>query len=614
MRILTALRFDPRTVLPAALLLLAAVRFPAAAQGYYVDATAGSDSADGRSPATAWRSLEKVSAATFAPGDTIRFRRGAVWNNSSLAPRGSGAPGRPVVITPYGTGAAPRINTAGRSPYALRLHNQGWWEIDGLEITNLGTPGAVDRYGVWITATDAGTVRGIRLRRLAIHDVNGDPGVKTCGGIFWEVIGGSTPSSFDSLLVEECDIYDVSPVGIANTSPWATRTLTTNTNWTPSTNVIVRNNAVRRTVRNGIIIRVSRRPLIEHNVLQECGRDSSGNALFVFNCDTSIIQYNEGFLTRFNAGDEDAGAFDADYRCKGTLIQYNYAHDNEYGGIVVVSDGSGATTFNHGTVVRYNVLKNNQHHAIRTSGNVTNTTFHNNTIYSGTSIPAIRILYHKSWGGYADNTSYLNNIFQILAQGSTYSLGSSTNNLFDYNLFHGVHPLNEPSDLHKLTADPLFAAPDSAGQGWLSAAGFRLRAGSPAINSGALLAGHPQTDYLGLPVPAATYVDRGAFEYQGPVSVGEGNTPAVPSEVLLGVYPNPFNAATNLSFTLARRESVQLTVHDLLGRLVATVDRGYREAGPHTVVFDASGLPSGVYLCSLRAGGSVDVRRIVLVK
>jgi hypothetical protein len=369
------------------------------------------------------------------------------------------------------------------------------------------------RYGVYVTGNNSGAFSHIILRNLTIHDINANPSVKTCGGIYFEIpTGGTTPAWFDSLLIEGCDIFDVSPVGIANNSMWSTRTLTTNTNWYPSKNIIVRNNTIRRTVRNGAIIRVSKGALVENNVFQECAKDSSGNALFIFNCDSTTIQYNEAFNTRYNAGDEDAAGFDADYRCKNTIIQYNYSHDNEYGGVVVVSDGNGATTFNDGTIVRYNVFKNNLNHIIRTSGNVTNTTFYNNTIYSSSSIPSVKVIWHKSWGGYSDTTSYYNNIFEIFTSGSSYSLGSSTNNTFNYNLFHGVHPSSEPADPNKLTSDPKFLDPSYVGNGWISAGGYRLQSSSPAINSGMTISGSPNQDYYGNPIPVGVAVDRGAFE------------------------------------------------------------------------------------------------------
>jgi hypothetical protein len=504
---------------PLAVLLLSGAGPSAAlAATYHVDAAGGNDSRDGLSEATAWATLEKVNARTYLPGDRILLKRGSVWNAARLAPPGSGALGAPIVVSAYGSGALPVINGTGAHTSTVYLQNQQYWEVENLEVTNLHPAnGRAVRYGVRVRASDIGAVRHLVFRNLVVRDVNGNLAERFCGGMFFEVAGTATPTWFDSLIVEGCDVSEVSPVGVQNVSSWDTRTLTTNTDWTPSLNVILRGNTIRRTGRNGMIVRVARRPLIEWNVFEECGKDSTGNAVYPFNCDSALIQYNEASLTRYNAGDDDGAGIDADYRCKSTIIQYNYIHDNEYGGIVIVSDGNGSTTFNDGTIVRYNVLKNNRSHGIRTSGNVTNTRIHNNTIYTGSSSGAVILVWHKSWGGYSSNTQYHDNIFETQASGCSYSLGSSIGNVFDYNLFHGVATTGEPADAHKLTADPQFADVPSTGTGWATAAGFALPATSPAVNSGVAVPGHPARDYLGNPVPSGGQVDRGAFEYQAAV-------------------------------------------------------------------------------------------------
>lgn len=484
-------------------------------QTYFVDAIGGNDARDGLSEANAWKTLGKVNAKTFLPGDAICLKRGSVWSNVRLHPLGSGTAGKPITLREYGDGSLPQINTAGNYSAALLLSNQSYWEIQNIEISNrrMASDSATSlRYGVYVTGSNAGALRHIIIRNLVIHQVNGNPTVKTGGGIYAEITGSSTPTWFDSLIVEGCDVHDVGPVGISNISTWDTRTFTTNTNWTPSLNVVLRNNSIRRTARNGMIIRVAANPLIEYNVFEECALTQSGNALFVFNCDGAVMQYNEAFRTRYNPGDADAGGFDADYRCKNTLIQYNYSHDNEYGGVVIVSDGGGSTTFNDGTIVRYNVFKDNLDHVIRTSGNVTNTLIYNNTIYSSADIGPVNVFYHKSWGGYSDDTRYFNNIVELLTPNSAYSFGASTNNQFEYNLFHGLHPSSEPVDAHKITEDPGFRDPGSVGAGWASTRGLRLLSSSPAVNSGMTVPRHSPKDYLGTTVPSGGGVDRGAFE------------------------------------------------------------------------------------------------------
>jgi hypothetical protein len=85
-----------------------------APRSYYVDCSAGADSRDGRSEGAAWRSLAKVSATTFLPGDAVSFRRGCTWQGM-LTIGSSGDATQPIVFQAYGTGEAPRISNPGVS-------------------------------------------------------------------------------------------------------------------------------------------------------------------------------------------------------------------------------------------------------------------------------------------------------------------------------------------------------------------------------------------------------------------------------------------------------------------------------------------------------------------
>ena len=64
------------------------------ADTYYVDCRSGSDSAAATSPQSAWKTLVKVSAMAFAPGDSILLRRGTRCSGP-FSPGGSGEEGRP---------------------------------------------------------------------------------------------------------------------------------------------------------------------------------------------------------------------------------------------------------------------------------------------------------------------------------------------------------------------------------------------------------------------------------------------------------------------------------------------------------------------------------------
>ncbi|MGD8394871.1 MAG: T9SS type A sorting domain-containing protein [Candidatus Eiseniibacteriota bacterium] len=80
------------------------------------------------------------------------------------------------------------------------------------------------------------------------------------------------------------------------------------------------------------------------------------------------------------------------------------------------------------------------------------------------------------------------------------------------------------------------------------------------------------------------------------------------------VTPNPFNPTTDVRFELAERRHVKVSVIDAAGRLVTTLLDAPREAGAHSVRFDAGGLASGVYFARIEAGGATAVRKMVLGK
>ena len=87
-------------------------------------------------------------------------------------------------------------------------------------------------------------------------------------------------------------------------------------------------------------------------------------------------------------------------------------------------------------------------------------------------------------------------------------------------------------------------------------------------------------------------------------------------------YPNPFNPATTIEFTLPEEAIVTLTVYNLLGQQVATLlENAQLDEGTQSVMFDASGLSSGMYLYKITARGigdwgitSTSVMKMILAK
>lgn len=79
-------------------------------------------------------------------------------------------------------------------------------------------------------------------------------------------------------------------------------------------------------------------------------------------------------------------------------------------------------------------------------------------------------------------------------------------------------------------------------------------------------------------------------------------------------YPNPFNPTTAINYSLAKTSLVTLKVYDVLGREVKTLVNEQENAGDHSLSFDATSLPSGVYFYRLQAGTNIQTKKLTLVK
>jgi hypothetical protein len=82
-----------------------------------------------------------------------------------------------------------------------------------------------------------------------------------------------------------------------------------------------------------------------------------------------------------------------------------------------------------------------------------------------------------------------------------------------------------------------------------------------------------------------------------------GRSGGIPESFQLGRnFPNPFNPATTIPFRVGEACRVTLKVYDVLGKEKAVVIDTRLDAGNHSVRFDASGLPSGIYLYEIQMG------------
>jgi hypothetical protein len=131
------------------------------------------------------------------------------------------------------------------------------------------------------------------------------------------------------------------------------------------------------------------------------------------------------------------------------------------------------------------------------------------------------------------------------------------------------------------------------------ASGFLNDAQGPAFG---LFAALPDGTVLELPL-AGSRGDR-----------GEEHASQSYSFALQQNRPNPFNPVTNIAFALPETQDVRITIYNANGRVVKTLLDERRNAGEHSIRFDANGLSSGVYFYRIDAGPHSEIRKMTLLK
>jgi len=83
---------------------------------------------------------------------------------------------------------------------------------------------------------------------------------------------------------------------------------------------------------------------------------------------------------------------------------------------------------------------------------------------------------------------------------------------------------------------------------------------------------------------------------------------------LISAYPNPFNPAVNITYTLDSGNDVSISIFDTRGRLVETLYNGFASNGSHILTWQAEGHPSGIYFARIECATSSSVIKLMYVK
>ncbi len=451
----------------------------------------------------------------FAPGTLILFAMGKSFNGQ-FAPTGSGTKEKPIKITAYDPESKnifwddidnkPIINGHGKVNSSFYLYNGQFWEINNLEFTNSdGTDeDQGDLRGVFIEARNSGIMEDVIVRNCYVHDVNGNVTGRYRGGIHVHVTGDSIKTKFHNLLIENNTVRRVGGVGIGNQSSW--RNIDTE-KYYPWTNFVIRGNRIEHTGRNSIIARMGFHNIVEYNVSAYSSRHGTGHSILNFNTVGCIMQYNEAYGNTGKVDEIDHGGFDVDYHSRGTIVQYNYSHDNNwFCGIM--------RKYNRDIKIRYNISLNERLGAylygFPWQDNARSIWVYNNTHYFGAGLKA-SIFVTPGRVRTPTQTAFYNNIFYFEDSGS-WGVEPDETCEFNNNLFFNV----EPRGKNAITANPLFTNPgnvptdiDMKNREALS--GYMLQNNSPCINAGILINDNGGKDFWGNPL-SSDITDIGAFE------------------------------------------------------------------------------------------------------
>ncbi len=103
----------------------------------------------------------------------------------------------------------------------------------------------------------------------------------------------------------------------------------------------------------------------------------------------------------------------------------------------------------------------------------------------------------------------------------------------------------------------------------------------------------------------------GSFVYSAQVKVGLGAY----EQFRLGQnYPNPFNPVTSIEFDLFEDSEIEVIVYNLEGQEMVVLQRGHLNKGVHKFEFDASNLPSGIYLYKVSSPFYSQTKKMLLTK
>jgi hypothetical protein len=320
---------------------------------YVSNSKRASDRNDGRTPATAWRTIRRANAHTCQPGDTIRFQGGATFRGTlAFDDADRGTPKRPIRVGSFGKGRATILAGAGSG---LTARNTAGIEVRDLIFRGSGlTRNGGSGISLENSLHRHTKLTHVRIERVEVHGF----------GQFGITIGGRRGASgFRDVRITHADVHHNRVGGIemhgrfsAKGSDYANEdvyvgycTVHDHPGYARSC----------RHVGDGIVLAHLKRGVIEYcrawnnGALNTCKDGPVG--IWVWDANAVTIQHCESHHNR-TAGHADGGGFDLDGGATNCIVQHNYSHDNDGAGFGVYQFRVARPM--RGNIIRYNLSVN----------------------------------------------------------------------------------------------------------------------------------------------------------------------------------------------------------------------------------------------------------------
>ena len=147
--------------------------------------------------------------------------------------------------------------------------------------------------------------------------------------------------------------------------------------------------------------------------------------------------------------------------------------------------------------------------------------------------------------------------------------------------------------------------------------GFSINLTNDAMVAEYATKGNTTTLVVVAPEDGQLFISNGEFEITEMIVANSSsaiNVVMANEFSLMAAYPNPFNPSTTLSLNMPEDGFVSVKVFDLMGRVVATLAEGNMDANTYEFTWNASDMPSGMYMVRAEAMGQVSSQKLMLLK